>query len=246
MNKLLHGDCLTELKKLDDNSVDLLLTDPPYGTNDKYHKSIKRGNNITSFNSIEWDNVIPFDYLNECFRIMKDDTWGVVFTDKKEITTVWNYIESAGFKPRNTFYWIKPNKAPTPASNFKSNVETCIVFTKGRTTIKWTGGGNQPNYIMLPFVIGKEWVNHPTQKPIKLMEHFIQLFSKEGDVVLDPFVGSGTTPVACIRSNRNYIGVEIDEAYVELAKERISAEINRYITAENANKVLRKFFDVTD
>jgi len=221
MNKILCGDCLELLKDLDDNSVDFVLTDPPYGTNDKYDKVIKRQDGITDFSVISWDKELPLNFMKELYRIMKDDVWGVIFTDNIKITKLWDYIEDCGFKPRNTFYWVKPNKAPTPRSNFKSCVETAVVFTKGVTTKKWRGGGNQDNYICEPFVSGGEKVNHPTQKPMKVFEHLIGLFTDENDVVLDPYIGSGTTAVACKRLKRQYIGMDIDERYVGIANERL-------------------------
>ena len=241
--QLIHGDCLNELKNIEDNTVDLLLTDPPYGTNDKYGKNIKRGSAITNFSVMEWDRNLPLEYLNECFRIMKDDTWGVVFTDKKEITTIWNYVEKIGFSPRNTFYWIKTNKAPVPNSNFKSSVEVCIVFTKGKTNKKWQRGGTENNYFMSPFVLGKESVNHPTQKPESLMSYFINLLSAEGDVILDPFMGSGTTGVSSIKHGRRFIGIEIDSTYYKLSSDRINSASLYTENKKNSECIIDKFFE---
>lgn len=240
--KLILGDSNIELKNIPDESVDALITDPPYGTNDNYGKSIKRGNFHTDFNVIKWDTALPLEYLSECYRIMKNDTWGVVFTDKKEITNVWNYLESIGFSPRNTFYWIKPNKAPTMRKNFKSSVETAIIFTKGRTNIKWRGNGNQNNYEILPFVLGKESVNHPTQKPIKLMNRFVELFTDVGDVIIDPFMGSGTTGISCVRNGRDFIGIELNTEYFELSKKRIYNEIDIYNKNVHQLNTSNKFF----
>ena len=73
----------------------------------------------------------------------------------------------------------------------------------------------------MPFVSGREKVDHPTQKPVALMRHLVELFTVEGDTVLDPFMGSGTTGVACVQTGRNFIGVEIDEGYFNIAKKRI-------------------------
>jgi site-specific DNA-methyltransferase (adenine-specific) len=224
MNKinLILGDCLDKLKELGDETIDCLITDPPYGTNDEYGKLIKRGNQHTSFNVLGWDREIPIVFLEEVYRVMKNDTWGFIFTDKKEITTIWRKLEEFGFYPRNTFYWIKSNKAPTPRSNFKSSVEVAIVFTKGRTNKKWKGGGNQNNFITMPFVLGKERVNHPTQKPIKLIKHLINLVTDENDTILDPFMGSGTTVLAAAELNRNCIGIEIDKDYYDISLSRLS------------------------
>lgn len=223
---IIHGDCLEELKSVDSNSVDFLLTDPPYGTNDKYGKNIKRhkdgrGQNV-SFNVIDWDTKIPLKYLKECHRILKDDRWGVVFTDRKEITYLWEFLEEIGFKPRNTFYWIKPAKAPTPRDNFKSSVETAVVFTKGKTNKKWRGGGDQDNYYITPFPRGDEREDHPTQKPVDLFEKLITLFTDKEDIVLDPFLGSGTTGVASIKNRRDFIGIEEEKENIEISKRRTS------------------------
>lgn len=219
-NRIICGDCNEELADLSSGSADLLLTDPPYGTNDEYGKNIRRGGDDTSFGTIDWDTSMPLRFLEECYRILREDRWGAVFTDRKEITTVWNALEEIGFKPRNTFYWIKTNKAPTPRSNFKSSVETAVVFTKGKTTEKWRGGGDQDNYYESPFVTGGESEDHPTQKPIGLFEHLIKIFTDEEDVVLDPFIGSGTTAVAAVRNWRRYVGIEADEEYVKMARRR--------------------------
>jgi site-specific DNA-methyltransferase (adenine-specific) len=222
-SELILGDCVSELKKIESNSIDCLITDPPYGTNDEYGKLIKRGNKHTSFNVIEWDTKLPTDFLEEVHRVLRDDTWGFIFVDKKEVTTMWKAIESYGLKPRNTFYWIKNNKAPTPRKNFKSSIEVAIVFTKGRTNIKWNGGANQNNYIIMPFVMGKEKVNHPTQKPVKLISHFIELVTNPDDIVLDPYMGSGTTAVAAKLLNRRYIGIELETEYYDIANKRIDS-----------------------
>ena len=222
LNKVIHGDCLEVMQSIPDNSVDFILTDPPYGTNDEKGKCIKRKQDLTSFNVIEWDKEFPLIWIEDLHRIMKEDTWGIIFTDNMFISHLWDKLESCALKPRNTFYWIKTNKAPTPRANFKSNVETCIVFTKGRTNQKWNGGGNQDNYIFLPFVSGNEKEEHPTQKPKKLFNHFLKLFTNENDTVLDPFAGSGTTGIACLELNRNYILIEKEKKYIDIINERIN------------------------
>lgn len=216
------GDCLEVIRSMPDKSVDAVITDPPYGTNDGAGKVIRRGKTDTSFSVLDWDKVLPTNYIKELVRVMKDDTWGVIFTDNIAIGVIWQTLINNELSPRNTFYWIKYNKAPTPRANFKSCVETAVLFTKGRTTIKWKGGGNQANYIEMPFVSGGEKVDHPTQKPVKLIRHLINLFSIEGDTILDPFMGSGTTGVACVQTGRNFIGIEIDPTYFAIAEKRIA------------------------
>jgi site-specific DNA-methyltransferase (adenine-specific) len=219
--KLYYGDCMGILPTLKAESIDAVITDPPYGTNDGMGKVIRRGKTDVAFGVIKWDKDLPFSYLKEVYRVMKNDTWGFAFTDKKAVSLLWGKAEAAGLLPRNTFYWIKYNKAPTPRSNFKSCVETALVFTKGGTTKKWNGGGNQANYIEMPFVTGGEKVDFPTQKPVQLMGHLLNLITDPGDVVLDPFMGSGSTGVACIQEGRSFVGIEISEESFALAQERI-------------------------
>jgi len=223
---LYQCNCLETLGNFPDNSIDFIFTDPPYGTNDGKGKAIKRGSSIVDFCTIQWDDTLPLDWIEFVYKIMKDDTWGVTFTDKNATLMVWNKLEECKLNPRNTFYWIKTNKAPTPRSNFKSCVETAVVFTKGRTNQKWRGGGNQNNFINLPFVSGREKVKHPTQKPLKLIEHLLSFMTDENDVVLDPFAGSGTTAVACEKLNRKWIGIELNKEYCDIIVERLKKGVD--------------------
>lgn len=218
---LILGDCLEAMRNIPDESIDAMLTDPPYGTNDGKGKTIRRGSSDTNFSVIGWDTELPLDYLSGVYRVLKNNTWGAIFTDNMAISFVWKKLEKVGLSPRNTFYWIKYNKAPTPRANLKSCVETAVLFTKGKTTSKWRGGGNQRNYISMPFVTGDEKVNHPTQKPVSLMKRFITLFTDGGDTIFDPFMGSGTTGVACVQTGRSFVGVEINPDYFTIAERRI-------------------------
>lgn len=214
---LYQGDCNSILYEIYNDSIDAVVTDPPYGTNDGRGKVIKRGTENVEFGVLEWDRKLPLRYIMQLKRIMKDDTWGFIFTDNMAITTLWNELENNELSPRNTYHWIKYNKAPTPRANFKSCVETLIAFTKGRTTIKWNGGGTEPNYTVMPFVGGL----HPTQKPVSLIEKLILLVTDKGDTVIDPFMGSGTTGEACVHLGRKFIGIEIDKENYSIARNRI-------------------------
>lgn len=236
MNDILYGDCNELILDIPDNSIDFVLTDPPYGTNDDKGKTIKRSGIDKNFKVMEWDKELPLSYIEHLPRIMKDDTWGCIFTDNMATTIIWNKIEEVGLNPRNTFYWVKPNKPPTPRKNFKSCVETAVIFTKGKTNKKWYGGGNVNNYLKLSIISPKEKLAHETQKPIRLMKHLIKLFTVDGDVVFDPFLGSGTTAAAAKRLGRKYIGFEIDKKYLDIANDRLS-KIN-----SSDERVLNKFF----
>jgi len=223
INKIHNCDCLEFMKTLPDNCVDLVLTDPPYGTNDGKGKVIRRGNSDVNFSTLEWDKKLPLHWIKELPRTLKDDRWGCVFTDNKAVDIIWRELEQNGLSPRNTFYWYKTNKAPTPRSNFKSCVETAIVFTKGRTNKKWFGGATQNNMIQMPFC--QEGL-HPTQKPVGLFRFLLKLFTEDSDVIFDPFMGSGTTAVAAYQMGRQWFGCELSKEYCDIANKRIADEQN--------------------
>ena len=115
--------------------------------------------------------------------------------------------------------------------NFKQNVEVAVIGTN-ETVGVWNGGGTTPNYFTAPFVSGGRI--HPTQKPIGLMSHLIQLMSNEGDLILDPFMGSGTTLEAAKQNGRKSIGIELDERYCEAAALRLSQETLPFMKPETA------------
>lgn len=211
-------DCAVGMKKLPADCVSFLLTDPPYGTADE-GKTIKRGSEYESFD-IEWDGVLPLDYIGELFRILKDDRFGVIFTDKMAVTTVWDKLKSVGFKPKNTYYVIKNNPPPNPRHNFMSGVEVAIVFQKGNATPRWHGGGTTKNYEIVNMIGGDEEVVHPTQKHVSTFENLINLLSNPGDIVLDPFLGSGTTLLAARRTGRVGLGFEINSGYAPVIESR--------------------------
>lgn len=217
-------DCMQGLKEIPSGSVDLILTDPPYGTNDGRGKTIRRGDGGDVSFGEEWDTILPTEYIARVATVLKDDRWGVIFTDKRAVSRIWDMLEVSHLTPRNTFYWIKTNKVPTPRANFKSCVEVAVVFTRGRTNRRWRGGGNMPNYIEMPFVNDPV---HPTQKPVELFRHLIELFTEPGDIVLDPFLGSGTTLLAARTSQRIGLGFEIDCVYEEVIHKRSMCDISR-------------------
>jgi DNA modification methylase len=214
------GDCLDILQKLPRNSVDAIITDPPYGLNDGKGKVTKRGNELVSFNAGEWDNELPLTWIKEASLIVKNGCWVLSFTDKLSVKDVWQKMVNVELNPKHTFYWIKNNPPPQPRKNFASGVETAVVATKGAVK-KWNGGGWELNYFFCPIVANKERTLHPTQKPVSVMKYLINILTEPGDTILDPFMGSGSTGVACMQTGRNFIGIEVDPVYFAIAKKRI-------------------------
>ena len=237
--KLIHGDCLEEMKKIPDGSVDMILCDLPY--------------NMTG---ISWDSLIPFDKLWEQYnRIIKPN--GNIILFSAGIFTL-NLIQSNIKDFRYKLIWKK--NVPTGMASAKYRpmkyYEEICVFGNSKSTYNpimkervgvgkacynydhYCGNSNHlqldkqkkrydPDFVqpsdILEFnvVPNRNGKLHPTQKPIELCEYLIKTYSNEGDIVLDNCMGSGTTGVACIRTNRNFIGVELDEKYFKIAEERI-------------------------
>lgn len=232
--KLLHGDCLDLMKDIPDNSIDMILCDPPY------FKIVKD----------RWDNIwkIKEEYLNfirqlafEWNRILKKDSNLFIFTSRqlnKEI----NFILDCHFNEQRNIIWCrKRNIETTRGKSLSSGYEPISFYSKGKikfNSIKIKSNNKRKEYtegflkegvslsdcwLDIPALPhnSKEKVNHPTQKPISLMERILLLGSNVGDSVLDCFMGSGSTGVACVNTNRDFIGIELDEKYFEIAKKRI-------------------------
>ena len=226
------------INDIQDNSVDLLLTDPPYGISKEI--KITRGRNgmkfmVSSDISLyfgKWDDFENFDdcmnftyrWLDAVNRVIREGGMFVTFFDKDKINFISRYLqEKYNYKLKGYFAYIKTNPVPQARKVKWMNAWECAVLLQkqgGKLTYNYQLG-QQADYIQLPSCGGKERTAHPTQKPLKLIELFIKYWTNEGDVVLDPFSGSGTTAVACIKLDRRYIAIEKDEKYYEIVKNRI-------------------------
>lgn len=187
MIQLHHGDCLEVMKSIPDKSVDLILTDPPYGIG--ISKNPFRG----KFEKKEWDNFVPTkEYFDEIFRISKHQIiWGGNYFNLPPTRCfyIWDKVQPEKFSSAMVeFAWCSKQ---SPAKMFKQRV---TAFKK----------------------------YHPTTKPLNLIEWNLSFFP-DAKIILDPFMGSGTTGVACKNLNRNFIGIELDKEYFEIAKQRIDA-----------------------
>ena len=204
---LIRGDCLEVLRELPDKSVDLVLTDPPYG------KQWSRGENgigllkklNTKYEDVKWDSEIPSkEYFDEMLRVGKNVIvfGGNYFTDYLPASNCW-------------LVWDKLGNFPKSKDSPFAHCE--LVWTNFNKTVKkytWRVQGFIKD--------SKDKRFHPTQKPTELIEEILTDFSVVGDLVLDCFMGSGTTGVASLKLGRRFIGIELDEKYFGIAKERCS------------------------
>lgn len=218
MIQLINGDCLEEMKKIADGSIDMVLTDPPY--------NIARENNFSTMGRAgidfgEWDkNADLFSYIKEAFRVTKNGGSFVVFNDWKNLGDIAKEAERVGYETKDMLRLEKTNPMPRNRDRrYITDYECAVWFVKPKE--KWIFNRQDPMYQRPKFVHSIDKGLHPTQKSLKLMEELVKIHSNEGMTILDPFMGSGTTGVACKNLNRNFIGIELDETYFNIAKQRI-------------------------
>ena len=209
--ELWHGDCLELMKNIPDGSVDLVLTDPPYGMAFKSNYRKEKYNEIQNDKSLEWLE----RYISECYRVLKNNSAIYCFCSWHNVD-VFKQAIGKKFKVKNILIWEKNNTSMGDLKgSYAPKYEMIIFAHKGR---KLLNGFRYADIIKASRTGNK---NHPTQKPVDLLETFIKNSSDESSVVFDGFMGSGSTGVACVNTNRHFIGIELDEGYFNIAKKRI-------------------------
>ena len=224
---IVNGDCLNYLGQIPDNSIDLILTDPPYNIAQYSTGNINLpGRSALNNDLAAWDliPVDPFDLLPDFKRIIKPDGNIFVFTSYNLIGK-WHEAFDSEFDTFQFFIWHKTNPAPKIFKNgFLNSCEMiACMWNKGH---KWNFSNQRDmhNFFESPICMRPERLSepkHPAQKPVKLLEHIISVASNEGDVVFDPFMGVGSTGVAALKSKRRFIGIEIEKNYFDAAEKRI-------------------------
>lgn len=218
------ADALAFLRSLPDASVAAVITDPPYGTNDGKGKRGGAGGGAAKF-ALEWDKVLPLEWLTEAARVVAPGGAVMAFTDNLAVGEVWTAGEAAGLRGRQMFYWAKLNPPPTPRPNFASAVESGVYFVRPGAPSQWHGGGWVRNVFESPLAQAESrgMRFHPTQKPVSVMRWLVELVTNPGDVVVDPFCGSGTTGVACVATGRGFVGCDMSAEFAEVARGRLDA-----------------------
>ena len=240
MIELIKGDCLVEMQSIHDKSIDMVLCDLPYGTT-----------------ACKWDNVIPFEPLWAQYKRIVKDNGAIVlfgtepFSSSLRMSNIKSYKYDWIWNKKNSGSGLLAKKQPLKICEIVSvfsfgthNYYPQMIEGKmrnkksygskeGSVTGEIKAGDDKFNNLYFPKNIiefsnanqnGKE---HPTQKPVELLEYLIKTYTNEGETVLDNTMGSGTTGVACVNTNRNFIGIEMNEAYFEIAKKRIIEAQNK-------------------
>ena len=228
MIEIINGECIEELRKLDSSTVDLIITDPPYNIVNFMNG---RDTNLQKMRSNFFVLLVGIVF-KESSRILKNGASMIVFMSILRVETLVEIANEFGFYYKTTGIWHKTNPMPRNMNlHFLNSNECWIYFTyKTKTGIFNNKGKLVLDYIETSVTTAREKKlgKHPTQKPIILFEHFIRLLSNEGDLVVDPFLGSGSSAIASYRLNRNFIGVELEEKYAKLANMRVEDEKTSY------------------
>lgn len=245
INTVIHGDCLEEMKKIPDKSVDMILADLPYGTT-----------------ACKWDTIIPFEPLWEQYKRIIKDNGAIVLTASQPFTSAlvmsnpdmfkysWIYkkrcasnFAQAKYAPMKehedvlvfangkvNYYPIKEERVGSGAERVKHSFSDATRHKSGEFVGAMSGEYNEmADELRYPSSV-QEFNNrasgdrgfHPTQKPVALFEYLIKTYTNEGDIVLDNCAGSGTTAIACLNTNRNYVLIEKEKEYIDIINKRIS------------------------
>jgi site-specific DNA-methyltransferase (adenine-specific) len=235
---LMQGDCLERMKEIPDGSVDMVLTDPPYGTT-----------------ACKWDSIIPLEPMWEQLKRIIKPNGAIVITASQPFTTTLISSNMSMFKYCWVWDKVKPNGHLVAKIRPMQRTEDICVFGHGKinyypimverdrpkqskeySRTEIMGGisngissirrDKYPQSVLVVSNASQKGKIHPTQKPLGLMEYLIKTYTKENETILDFTFGSCTTGAACVNLSRNFIGIELDEKYFDIGKERISSIVN--------------------
>lgn len=230
---LINDDCFKVLKELEDNSVDLILTDPPYNIakystgNMKFDWRSDINNDIAQWDTVE---LKPSDLVNEFKRVLKP-TGNIFIFCSYNIIGEYHKAFDPEFDTFQFMIWHKTNPVPNfRKSSFLNSCEMIVCCWNKGHTWNFTNQKDMHNFIECPLCMGAERVKgsdgknlHPAQKPLKVLEKIINIASNENDIVLDCFSGVGSTGVAALKNNRRFIGIELSKEYSDAQSERIKS-----------------------
>ena len=215
LNKIYNEDCLVGMKRIPDGSVDCIVTDIPY------NECNRTDNGLRNLDKDKADIGI-FDVAMLTENLCEKTKGSIyMFFGFNQVSTIRQAMSQKGMSTR-IVVWEKTNPSPMNGNKiWLSGIELCVFGKKSKATFNLHCKNTVLRY---PCGVNKI---HPTQKPIALMSYIVNASTKEGDIVLDPFMGSGTTAIACIREKRNFIGFEKSEEYWRKSMERIRNELSQ-------------------
>lgn len=217
---LYFGDCLDKLRTIPDKSIDLVVTDPPYELHTGGAGFMRDRPFWSELQELNIDKGFNEKVLSELVRVMRDINM-YIWVSKKQLLPTFDYFAKSLGCSWTLLTWHKANPAPTINNKYLSDTEYCIFFKRGGVRLYGDYSTKSTYYTTMINKSDKDKFMHPTIKPLHIIKNLIINSSQKGETVLDPFMGSGTTGVACKLLDRNFIGCEINETYYNIAKERI-------------------------
>ena len=228
---ILRADSRDIIKRIPDNSVDFILTDPPYNLGQHSTGNIPLPGRTAMNNDVaEWDMIDfnPEEWADEFIRILKPTGNLFIFTSYNQLGRWYNCLDHK-FDTSNFMIWHKTNPAPKVfKAGFLNSCEMIFTCWNKKHTWNFISQAEMHNFIESSICMKPERLSnpkHPAQKPISILRKMIEIASNENDIVFDPFMGVGSTGVAALDLNRRFIGVELDETYFEAAQKRIETAL---------------------
>ena len=230
MIKIKCADMLQELKQIPENSIDCLVTDPPYKivsggctkplggvlgsvTSGILNRNI---NNVKTGSLFDYNSLSFAEWMPEVYRVLKPKSHAYIFISGRRLNELTNEALKTGFIWQNLLVWKKQNV--TPNKWYMNQCEFILMLRKGGAK----NINDMGSTTCLEFLNPTGNKTHPTEKPVDLLKHLILNSTKENETVLDPFMGTGNTGIACIDTNRNFIGFEIDTKFFKFAENKLN------------------------
>ncbi|GAA7235705.1 site-specific DNA-methyltransferase [Helicobacter pylori] len=208
--------------------VDAIITDPPYNISVKNHFSTLKSAKRQGIDFGEWDkNFKLLEWIKRYAPLVNPNGCMVIFCSYRFISYIADFLEENGFVVKDFIQWVKSNPMPRNLNRrYVQDTEFALWAVKKKAKWVFNKPENEkylrPLILKSPVVSGLERVKHPTQKSLALMEKIISIHTNPNDIVLDPFMGSGTTGLACKNLKRNFIGIELEKEYFQTAQKRLN------------------------
>lgn len=230
LDRIMKRDALDGLRSIPDESIDLVLTDPPYNVASPHKLTVRHGVLMSTREAWgAWDTFDPAAYdalidrvISESYRVLKPGGAFYMYSAREDSGYFVRRAKSHGFTYRNQLALIRKCPLPSMAKrNWRSAFELCLYVTKGKP--KTFNFLSQPECVnVYSYHATHKQTDHPTEKPLEIIRRMVEVSSNPREIVLDPFMGSGTTAVAAVQTGRHYIGFDTSSAYVRMARERIA------------------------
>lgn len=210
------GDCVALMKDISDGAVDLVLCDPPFAVGIKYGDHYD--DNMTLDEYLAWCRV----WIAEVYRVLKPNGSACIFSSPKHIREFLNMLHDQGFIYKDVIIWNKINAHMPISRSPLAKFEPCYWVVKGKDYVFNNNGLQNVETFCVLQKRNQEWIEgNPAQRPVALYERIVKTFSNPGDLVLDPFVGSGTTLLACKRTGRNGLGFDLNPKMASVIQKRV-------------------------